>query len=90
MSRINYISDESGYWKQVGKEKAISVNVAPRTSLVVGTKTTFVLYQGKPHTKTSWFMHEYRLLPSQIFPSASTTVHKFHTLTSNNPWHRNK
>ncbi|KAF1002631.1 NAC domain-containing protein 41-like [Apium graveolens] len=64
-SRINYISDESGYWKIVGKEKAISVNVAPRTSVVVGTKKTFVLYEGK-HTKTSWFMHEYRLLPSQI------------------------
>lgn len=74
-SRIHYISDESGYWKEVGKEKAISVNVAPRTSFIVGTKKTFVLYEGK-HTKTSWFLHEYRLLPSQI-PTASTTVHIF-------------
>lgn len=70
--RINNIRDGSGYWKEVGKEKAISVDVAPKPSYVVGTKKSFVLYEGKHHRglKTSWFMHEYRLLPSQI-PTAS-------------------
>lgn len=76
-SRINNISDESGYWKQVGKEKAISVvDVALNTSSVVATKKSFVLYQGKhPRgSKTSWFLHEYRLLPSQISTTTTTTM----------------
>uniref|UniRef100_A0A164VT84 NAC domain-containing protein n=1 Tax=Daucus carota subsp. sativus TaxID=79200 RepID=A0A164VT84_DAUCS len=40
-SRINYISNESSYWKQAGKERAISVDVAHRRSIVVGTKKLF-------------------------------------------------
>ncbi|KAL1812199.1 NAC domain-containing protein 41 [Daucus carota subsp. sativus] len=63
-SRINYISNESSYWKQAGKERAISVDVAHRRSIVVGTKKLFVLYEEKQ--KTSWCMQEYRLLPSQF------------------------
>lgn len=61
--RTTTISDGSGYWKAIGKDKAINV-----TAAAVGTKKSFVFYQGtpRPHAlKTRWFMVEYCLVPSQ-------------------------
>lgn len=63
--RITRTCDGSGYWKAIGKDKAINVTAAAASA--IGTKKSFVFYQGtRPHAlKTQWFMVEYRLLPSQ-------------------------
>ncbi|CAA7025139.1 unnamed protein product [Microthlaspi erraticum] len=52
-------STGSGYWKATGIDKQIG-----KKKLVVGMKKTLVFYKGKPPngTRTSWILHEYRLV----------------------------
>lgn len=72
--RTTSISDGSGYWKAIGKDKAINV-----TAAAVGTKKSFVFYQGtRPHAlKTRWFMVEYRLVPSQTTTNSTQVPYPF-------------
>ncbi|XP_020221384.1 NAC transcription factor 25 [Cajanus cajan] len=63
----------SGYWKATGTDKPILTSNGHHK---VGVKKALVFYGGKPPkgVKTSWIMHEYRLLgnssnPSSLLPS---------------------
>ncbi|KAI4388152.1 hypothetical protein MLD38_000508 [Melastoma candidum] len=51
----------SGYWKATGSDRPVMSSMRNQK---VGVKKALVFYGGKPlkGTKTSWIMHEYRLL----------------------------
>eukprot|EP00252_Welwitschia_mirabilis_P004762 TRINITY_DN15064_c0_g1_i1.p1 TRINITY_DN15064_c0_g1~~TRINITY_DN15064_c0_g1_i1.p1 ORF type:complete len:353 (+),score=11.16 TRINITY_DN15064_c0_g1_i1:96-1154(+) len=56
----------SGYWKATGTDKPIFLtDTATGSAKAVGVKKALVFYRGRPPkgVKTSWIMHEYRLLP---------------------------
>uniref|UniRef100_A0A0D9XDN0 NAC domain-containing protein n=1 Tax=Leersia perrieri TaxID=77586 RepID=A0A0D9XDN0_9ORYZ len=55
----------AGYWKSTGRDKAVVVlDAAGGGGREVGVKKTLVFYRGRAPRgeKTSWVMHEYRLL----------------------------
>ncbi|KAF8022506.1 hypothetical protein BT93_F0120 [Corymbia citriodora subsp. variegata] len=60
-----------GYWKAQGVPKQISPSSSnAHNRMMVGMKKTLVFYRGRPPhgSRTSWVMHEYRLVPA---PSAA-------------------
>lgn len=60
-----------GYWKAQGVPKQISPSSSDaHNRMILGMKKTLVYHRGRPPhgSRTSWVMHEYRLVPS---PSAA-------------------
>nr|UZV46048.1 NAC25 [Coffea canephora] len=58
----------TGYWKATGADKNIHCN-----GVTVGVRKTLVFYEGRPPkgVKTSWIMHEYRVLGHHKSKSAN-------------------
>uniref|UniRef100_A0A0D3H6T3 NAC domain-containing protein n=1 Tax=Oryza barthii TaxID=65489 RepID=A0A0D3H6T3_9ORYZ len=63
----------AGYWKSTGKDKAVLHGGGGRP---VGVKKTLVFYRGRAPRgeKTSWVMHEYRLLHGGAAATASSSL----------------
>ncbi|KAF0915837.1 hypothetical protein E2562_039146 [Oryza meyeriana var. granulata] len=65
----------AGYWKSTGKDKAVlHHHHGGGGGRPVGVKKTLVFYRGRAPRgkKTSWVMHEYRLLPGGAAVSSSS------------------
>lgn len=79
--RSNRASDD-GYWKTTGFDRQITrcCNNNPNTGkkeIITGMKKTLVFYKGKPMhgnspMRTSWIMHEYRLVHSPCSPKTTS------------------
>ncbi|CAN6204225.1 unnamed protein product [Urochloa humidicola] len=75
---------KDGYWKATGRDKEIYGDTKDRVPpVLIGMKKTLVFYKGRAPTgeKTSWIMHEYRLIGNDkpSYPtsrSSSTTMKK--------------
>jgi hypothetical protein len=65
----------AGYWKSTGKDKAVLHGGGGGGGRPVGVKKTLVFYRGRAPRgeKTSWVMHEYRLLHGGAAATASSS-----------------
>lgn len=57
---------QSGYWKQLRDDKAVSHNDDINSNGHIGMKKDFIFCWGKPPSgiQTKWILSEYRLLPT--------------------------
>ncbi|CAL5081039.1 unnamed protein product [Urochloa decumbens] len=91
-TRMNQATKD-GHWKATGRDKEIysatKDNVPP---VLIGMKKTLVFYMGRAPTgkKTSWIMHEYRLVGNDKPPypksSSSSTTTKKSSFASEGEW----
>lgn len=69
-----------GYWKAQGVPKQISPSSSDaHNRMMVGMKKTLVFYRGRPPhgSRTSWVMHEYRLVTAPSAARAPQLVIEF-------------